>query len=144
MVPTQSPTSPLEDISVLLDRLPFQACVELTCRLLTSISFLPTGSARHIRGRIWQYALRGQYGIKPCAPPGGMLTECAAESLSWSTFSISSVSIFVSKLKDSLTMVKPSGLPIMSATPQADRQRGVVQPSWSAVVWYTTQCPFRA
>jgi len=40
------PTSPLEDISDLLDRLPLQACVELTRRLLTSISSLSTGAAR--------------------------------------------------------------------------------------------------
>jgi len=46
MVPTQSPTSPLDDISDLLDRLPLQACVELTRQLLTSISSLPTGTAR--------------------------------------------------------------------------------------------------
>jgi len=39
------PTNPLEEISDLLDRLPLQACVELTRRLLTSI-FLPTGTAR--------------------------------------------------------------------------------------------------
>jgi len=45
VVPTQSPTSPLEDISDLLDRL-LQACVELTRRLLTSISSLPNGTAR--------------------------------------------------------------------------------------------------
>jgi len=46
MVPTQSPPSPLDDISDLLDRLPLQACVELTRQLLTSISSLPTGTAR--------------------------------------------------------------------------------------------------
>jgi len=39
------PTNSLEEISDLLDRLPLQACVELTRRLLTSISSLPTGSA---------------------------------------------------------------------------------------------------
>jgi hypothetical protein len=46
LVPTQSPASPLEEISDLLDVLPIQACVELTCRLLTSVSSLPTGAAR--------------------------------------------------------------------------------------------------
>ena len=40
------PTNPLEDISDLLDRLPLQACVELTRRLLTSISSFTTGTAR--------------------------------------------------------------------------------------------------
>jgi hypothetical protein len=46
VIPTQSPTSPLEEISDLLDHLPIQACVELTRRLLTSVSSLPTGAAR--------------------------------------------------------------------------------------------------
>jgi hypothetical protein len=46
VVPSQSPASPLEEISDLLDHLPLQACVELTRRLLTSISSLPTGAAR--------------------------------------------------------------------------------------------------
>ena len=45
VVPTQTSNSPLEDISDLLDHLPIQACVELTRRLLTSISSLPTGAA---------------------------------------------------------------------------------------------------
>ena len=40
------PTNPLKEISYLLDSLPLQACVELTRRLLTSISSLPTGTAR--------------------------------------------------------------------------------------------------
>jgi hypothetical protein len=43
VVPTQYTTSPLEEVSDLLDHLPIQACVELTRRLLTSISSLPTG-----------------------------------------------------------------------------------------------------
>ena len=46
VVPTQNSTSPLEEISDLLDHLPLQACVELTRRLLASISSLPTGAAR--------------------------------------------------------------------------------------------------
>jgi hypothetical protein len=46
VVPTQISSSLLEDICGLLDRLPLQACVELTRRLLTSISSLPTGAAR--------------------------------------------------------------------------------------------------
>jgi len=39
------PHNPLEEINDLLDRLPLQSCVELTRRLLTSISSLPTGTA---------------------------------------------------------------------------------------------------
>jgi len=35
LVPTQSPTNPFEEISDLLARLPLQACVELTRRLLS-------------------------------------------------------------------------------------------------------------
>jgi hypothetical protein len=46
VVPNRSSTSPLEEISDLLDHLPLHACVELTRRLLTSISSLPTGAAR--------------------------------------------------------------------------------------------------
>jgi hypothetical protein len=46
VVPTQSSTFPLEEISDLLDHLPIQACVDLTRRFLTSISSLPTGAAR--------------------------------------------------------------------------------------------------
>jgi hypothetical protein len=45
VVPTQTSSSPLEDISDLLDHLPLQACVELTRLLLMSISSLPTGAA---------------------------------------------------------------------------------------------------
>jgi len=45
VVPTQTSTSPLQEISDLLDHLPLQACVELTRRLLTSIT-LPTGAVR--------------------------------------------------------------------------------------------------
>jgi len=46
VVHTLSPTSPLEEISDLLDHLPLHACVELTHRLLTSITSLPTETAR--------------------------------------------------------------------------------------------------
>jgi hypothetical protein len=40
-------TSPLEDISDLLDSLPHDACMQLTHRLLASISSLPTRAAGH-------------------------------------------------------------------------------------------------
>ena len=46
VVPTQSSTSPLEEISDLLDHLPIQVCVDLTRRLFTSIPSLPKGAAR--------------------------------------------------------------------------------------------------
>jgi len=65
-----APTNPFDEISDLLDRLPLQACVELTCRLLMSISSLPTGTARPravLKTVIWQHALGEQYGVKPCA-----------------------------------------------------------------------------
>jgi hypothetical protein len=45
VVPTQNSTSPIEEISDLLDHLPLPECVELTRRLLTSISSLPTEAA---------------------------------------------------------------------------------------------------
>ena len=46
---SSKPTShhfPFEGISDLLDNLPLEACVELTRRVLTSISSLPKGAAR--------------------------------------------------------------------------------------------------
>ena len=43
VVPNQSPNNPLEEISDLIERLPLQACVEMTRRLLTSFSSLPQG-----------------------------------------------------------------------------------------------------
>jgi len=46
VVPTQSPTSTLEEISDPLDHFSLSACVELIRRLLKSISFFPTGAAR--------------------------------------------------------------------------------------------------
>jgi hypothetical protein len=46
VVPNQCSTSPLEEISDILDHLPLHACVGLTRRLLTSISSLPTEAAR--------------------------------------------------------------------------------------------------
>ena len=45
MVPNQSPTTPLEEISD-PDHPPLNACVEVTRWLLTSTSSLPTGAAR--------------------------------------------------------------------------------------------------
>jgi hypothetical protein len=45
VVLTHPSSSPLEDTSDLLDRLPIQACEELTRRLLTSITSLRTGVA---------------------------------------------------------------------------------------------------
>ena len=47
VVHTQTPTSPLEDISDLFYHLPLHTCVEQTRRLLTSFSSLPTGAARN-------------------------------------------------------------------------------------------------
>jgi hypothetical protein len=46
VVPTQTSSSTLENISDHPDHLPLQACVELTRRLLTSNSSLPPGAAR--------------------------------------------------------------------------------------------------
>jgi hypothetical protein len=46
VVPTQISTSPLVEIFDLIDHLPIGACVELTRRLLTSVSSLLLGAAR--------------------------------------------------------------------------------------------------
>jgi hypothetical protein len=46
VVPTRRPTYPLEEISDLLGNLPLHARVELTRRVLTSISSLRTGPDR--------------------------------------------------------------------------------------------------
>jgi hypothetical protein len=43
VAPTQRTQSHIEEISDLLDNLPLNACVELTCRLLTSVPTLPYG-----------------------------------------------------------------------------------------------------
>ena len=43
---TRTNHSPIEEISHLLDKLPLNACVDLTRRLLTSIPTLPSGPAR--------------------------------------------------------------------------------------------------
>jgi len=86
-------------------------------------------------GRIWQHALGGRRERNPCALPAGTRTECPAGSLNWSIFLTSTVSIFVSYVRHSLTMVKPSGLPIMSATTQTDRQQG--RYSYPGPPWYS-------
>ena len=65
VVPTQSPTSPLEEISDLLDHLPRQACVELTRRLLTSVSLLPTGAARPCAALKTVILFVAEYGSTP-------------------------------------------------------------------------------
>ena len=51
-----------------------------------------------------------------------MRTECAAGSLSLSIFSDRTLSIFVSQVRHFSTLVKPSSLPIMSATAQTGIQ----------------------
>jgi len=58
--------------------------------------YLIRSTSSGVNGRIWQHALGEQYGVKPCASPAEMLTDCGAESWSWSTFSANTVSIFVS------------------------------------------------
>jgi hypothetical protein len=65
VVPTKSSTSPLEEISDLLYHLPIQACVELTRRILTSISSLPTGAARPRAVLKTVILFVAEYGSKP-------------------------------------------------------------------------------
>jgi hypothetical protein len=57
--------SPLEEISDLLDKLPIEACVELTRRLLTSISSLPTGVARQRAALKTVFLFVAEYGSTP-------------------------------------------------------------------------------
>ena len=64
MVPTQSSTSPLEEISD-LDNLPIQACVELTRRLQTSIPSLPKGPDRQRAVLKIVILLEAEYGSTP-------------------------------------------------------------------------------
>jgi hypothetical protein len=78
VVPTQSSTSSLKEFSELLDHLPIESCVELTRRLLTSISSLHRGSTPagcledryFLRGRIREHDIE-RFSIKPCASPAG-------------------------------------------------------------------------
>ena len=65
VVPTQSSTNPLEEISDLLDRLPLHACVELTRRLLTSFSSLPLGAARPLAVLKTVILFVAEYGCTP-------------------------------------------------------------------------------
>jgi hypothetical protein len=65
MVPTQIPTSPLDNISDLLDRLPIQSCVKLTRWLFTSMSSLPTGAARPRAVLKTDILFVVEYGIMP-------------------------------------------------------------------------------
>lgn len=44
-MPPHQPTQPPIEISDLLDALPMDACVELTCRLLTVVPTCPSGAA---------------------------------------------------------------------------------------------------
>jgi hypothetical protein len=65
VVPTQSSISPFKSFSDLHDHHLLQACVELTCRLLTTISSLPTGAAllRAVLKTIILFVAK--YGSKP-------------------------------------------------------------------------------
>jgi len=59
------PTNPFEEITDLLDRLPLQACVELTRWLLTSISSFPTGTVRARAVLKTVILFVGEYGSTP-------------------------------------------------------------------------------
>ena len=65
VVHIQTSNCPLEDISDLLDRLPVKVCVELTRRLLTSISSLPTGAARPLAVMKTVVLFVAEYGSTP-------------------------------------------------------------------------------
>ena len=76
--PTQSLNFPLEEISDLVDQLSFHTCMELTLRLPSPYIRSPQWQ---LSSRIWQQALGGESGVKPCTSPAGMQTECAAARL---------------------------------------------------------------
>jgi hypothetical protein len=65
VVPNQRSTSPLKEISDLLDHLPIHACVELACQLLTSISSLPTGAAHPLAVLKTVILFVAEYGSTP-------------------------------------------------------------------------------
>jgi hypothetical protein len=65
VLPNQNPTSPLEEISDLIDYLPLSACVELTRLLLMSISFLATEAARPRAVLNTVNIFVAEYGITP-------------------------------------------------------------------------------
>jgi hypothetical protein len=104
VVPTQISTSPLEEISDLLDHL--TTLLVWTDSSAPRVLLLPPHRdsspagcpevRNPFRCRIWRHALGGRNGENPCASLAGMRKECAAESSNWSIFSASTVSIFVS------------------------------------------------
>jgi len=65
LVPTQTPTSALEEISDILHHLPLHSCVELTCRLLTSMSSLTTCAARPCADLKTVILFVAEYGSNP-------------------------------------------------------------------------------
>jgi len=65
VVPTQSPTSSLDEISDLIDHLPLYGCVELTRQRLTSISSLPTGAGRPLTVLNTVIIFVAEYGSTP-------------------------------------------------------------------------------
>jgi hypothetical protein len=110
----QHPASPKSNITTRGNlrsprSLPPHACVELTRSSAPHVHLFPPyrGSSpsrcpedrNSFCSRIWQHAVGGQSCVKPCASPAGMRTEFAAGSLNLSTFSASTVSIFVSELR---------------------------------------------
>jgi hypothetical protein len=94
--------SPLEGIADLLEKLPTKACVELTRRLLSVASSIPTGEARPraqnrnpFHSRVWLCGLE-QTGDRPCGWFIGMLLVFAAGSWNWNSSSVSTALISAS------------------------------------------------
>ena len=71
--------------------LPHSSPTSISVSLVTALSALTM-----LTRQASQATLGGRYGVKPCASPAGMRTECAAGSLNWNILSASMVSISVS------------------------------------------------
>jgi hypothetical protein len=77
-------TSPLEDIFDLLDSLSHDECVQLTRRVLASISSIPTGAARHTVVLKTVILFFAEYGSTPWdyqwQNPAPRLLECGGSA----------------------------------------------------------------
>ena len=91
----------------------------------------------------WRHAL-GRIGAKRYALPSGMRTECAAGSLSWSTFSENMVSIYY-LLSDTFLSPGEAFRLANYVCHRTDRPKvGVARPFWSGVAYHTTRYLFGA
>ena len=140
-------TSPLEDISDVLYSLPLKICVQLTRRLLASISSFRKGAAR-ARAVLKPLSSSSlNMAARPRTTNRGKILRLAywnaadmrGRMLQLEHF-LGQHAVDICLLSETfLTPAKPSGLPIMSATAQTGQQLGVARPSWSGVKYNTTR-----